>query len=154
MSNSWPTLQEVASKFHFDTLDDAEDGLFPVISFCHVNIHGEIGENWGGLENIFSEVQLSKTIYLLSISLYSGYDEEYKEYFQDNEDILLVNDHNIFAWFEIKYNEFAKNNGGKYNSEDESYWFTNKKNAVKTANFLVSKLKKLGYNPEIRDWSK
>jgi hypothetical protein len=125
-----------------------ENNLFPVLKECRVNVQCETGEDWGGLERCgFTEKQLQKSIYVVSVSLFTFYDENGNPD-NDDENELLVIDPDFFNRFEFScFTNLAKSHGAKQDPEQLDHWFTSKSEAVFCANCVYNHLKTIGYNP-------
>lgn len=111
-----------------------------VFQNCSVNVQGEVGESWGGLERCdFNEKDLEKIIYCVTVSLYDKFDG--KNYYNLDENDLLIIDSNIESVFGISL-DFV---GASIDPKKEDHWFIEEKDAKAVAMELKSKLEEIGW---------
>jgi len=100
-------------------------------------------ENWGSLEKLFPKAKSWDNIYCIGLSLDNAYNENgrsmyvtedgFEDVFIANPDVILGSD---------TFYKYAIDNGGKFDNED--CFFSNKKSAMKVANWLKKELKRKG----------
>lgn len=128
-----------------------EENIFPVVKECRINIQSATGDNWGGLDHLFNEKELTKEIHTVTVSLFNGFVFDYNGKLDNycENGYLIGRFDEYFSFFNVF--EIAVLCNCKIDTSDNnSLWFLYKQDAVKFAKELRNHLIYLGWKPRIQ----